>query len=129
MWRSRFSYWAGAGRMRQGARWFVPAGGLVALAAPVLPADIEGRHGGRAGLYLLGAVAVGFGVVRRRAGHPLPWVLLLASQVAFAAGQFQAEVGLAAYPIAAAALAGLARRRSPRSDRIAVLDGVIIFVG
>ena len=92
-------------------------------------------------------VAMGIGLRRYRPARPLPWALLGAGQVCFAIGdainywRVQAlgqelvvpssadGFYLAMYPCLAIAAAILVRRRTPRGDRPALLDALIISIG
>ncbi len=91
-------------------------------------------------------VAIGVGVRRHRPAQWLPWVLLLANQLLYFAGdvsfyvrhdllQLQAFPSisdflyLTHYPLLVAGLCLFIRRRTPGRDRPALLDGVILATG
>ncbi|GAA3442842.1 diguanylate cyclase domain-containing protein [Planomonospora venezuelensis] len=106
-----------------------------------MPRDVACVLGG-----LAAVTAMLCSVARRRGGAVLPWTLLLLGQLAMTAGDalwvyYQHVAGtdpfpsaadgfyLLEYPLVAAALFTLVRRRRPSGDREAWLDGAIVAVG
>ncbi|GII02136.1 GGDEF domain-containing protein [Planobispora takensis] len=121
-------------------------GGVAVLVAFVLlpyglPRDVVCVLGG-----LVTVIVMGCSTVRRGGATALPWTLLMLGQLAMTAGDalwvyFTYVAGtdpfpsaadgfyLAEYPIVAAALFTLVRRRRSPVDREARLDGAIVVIG
>lgn len=128
---------------------YLTVGSVVAALYGFLP------HGGTAGIgrvvvytaiTLSAAVAVGVGVARNRPAQRLPWLLLAAGQVMFAAGDAAFYVAndvlgsssfpaladvfyLARYPLAVAGLALLVSRRTGVRDVTGLLDASTVTIG
>ena len=130
---------------RAGAwRWTLGLCGVLIAAYPFLPG------GAQTALYhLIGLVAVAgivAGVRLHRLPRPLPWLLLAAGQFAFVLGDglwdaYDLILGtapspspadvlyLAGYPLLAAGLALLGRRRSADSGSAGLIDAAIVTIG
>jgi diguanylate cyclase (GGDEF)-like protein len=132
------------GRRARAWRWFLAVSAIVIAAYPFLP------ELARVGVYHaigLGAVvAVLAGVRLHRIARPLPWLLLAAGQLLFVAGDVAWDVYdlllkaapspsgadllyLSGYPVLAASLAVLSRRRAPGADAAGLIDASIVTIG
>jgi diguanylate cyclase (GGDEF)-like protein/PAS domain S-box-containing protein len=126
-------------------RAYALGSGLLAVAYFALPPSVA-----RAVLWgvlaLAPVPAVLLGIRLYRPARPLPWLLIAASQVTFAAGDAILDVAdltgrelsspsiadvcyLLIYPFLAAGLIIVVRRRTPGGDAAALLDGSIFTVG
>jgi diguanylate cyclase (GGDEF)-like protein/PAS domain S-box-containing protein len=114
--------------MRGGVRWFALVAGMLGAAYFAMP-DSPARGALWTVLTVAPAVAVVVGVRRYRPDRPLPWLLLAAGQVAFAAGDALPYGYLVRYPFLAVGLLVVVRRRTPRGDRTALLDALILSAG
>ncbi|MEV5437078.1 EAL domain-containing protein [Streptomyces sp. NPDC052682] len=96
---------------------------------------------------VVGVIGIGLGVLVHRPAYRLPWLLLAAGNLAFAAGQAAQIVliellgrqvpfpsvadgfYLAAYPLYAAGLLGFVRWRTSGRDRASLVDALTLTVG
>jgi PAS domain S-box-containing protein len=90
---------------------------------------------------LSAAVAIAYAVARYRPPGALPWLLFATAQLLFVVGDFlyyaydlpfpsfNDGLYLASYPIQAAGLLLLIRRRTPGRDRAGLLDAAIVAIG